>query len=154
MSTEKPKDSKERKRKKPRRNDTPSAAPTRQEKSSLPDPDDKPSNSGKQTSECTCKCHSEPKCCSAPQAGTQANRRLEGINNDDYCIDIVEVERRTGLGKSTIHYLMNNSDFPLPLQMGERATRWWSNEVDLWILTRKRAKGDLGKRHSKLECKT
>ena len=154
MSTEEPKDTKGGKRKKPRRNVTPSAAPTKQDDNSPSNLDHKSSSEGKQISECTCNCHFEPDSSGEGRGPDRPNHRLEGIDDDDYLIPMKLVEHRTGLNRSTVDLFMRTSDFPLPLKMSERAVRWSSNEVDRWILTRKRAKGDLSKRHSKLEGKT
>ena len=74
-----------------------------------------------------------------------------GTAFQDYLIGIKEVERRTGMCRSTINYLMRYSDFPLPLKLGVKMKRWWSGEVNQWLLSRPRAKGDLGKWHSRVE---
>ena len=139
-------------RKKPRRTQKPSAAPTRQEDSpSLPTNDNNSSHAAEKTPNRTR--NSQPGPDPSPTASEcgPANPRIEGIDDDDYLIPMKEVMRRTGLSRGTVEYLMKTADFPLPIQMGRRCVRWWSSEVDHWILTRKRAKGHLGKRHSKLQ---
>ena len=114
----------------------------------------KSSHRATQTPETTCTGHSAPDPRSTTNAELHTNHRLEGIKNDDYLISVKEVGRRTGLTRGTVNYLMTTSDFPLPLKLGIRTVRWWSSEIDHWLMTRERAKGDLGKRHDKLESKT
>ena len=139
-------------KKKPRRNEPQPAAPTRQEESpSLPTNDNNSSHAAKKTPNRTR--NSQPGPDPSPKASEcdPANPRLAGIAHDDYLISMKEVMRRTGLSRGTVEYLMKTADFPLPLKLGGRCVRWWSKEVDEWILTRQRAKGHLGKRHSKLQ---
>ena len=93
---------------------------------------------------------------SAPQpapahSDRETHPQAEGTASVDYLIAMKEVMRRTGLGRGTIYYLMACSDFPLPLKLSLRMVRWWSSEVDRWLKSRPRAKGDLGKWHSRAE---
>ena len=38
---------------------------------------------------------------------------------------------------------MRENTFPLPLQVGARAVRWPSSEVDAWLASRPRATGEI-----------
>ena len=85
--------------------------------------------------------------------GTQTHAKAIGaeFQDQDYLINMKEVMRRTGSSRSTINHLMRYSDFPLPLKLGVKMNRWWSGEIDLWLRSRPRAKGDLGQWHSRVE---
>lgn len=39
----------------------------------------------------------------------------------------------TGLARSTVYDFINNSDFPKPVQLGDRAVGWVEQEVMTWI---------------------
>ena len=56
-----------------------------------------------------------------------------------------EVERRTGLARSSIYEKMANGEFPEPVSLGDRAVAWVEAEVDAWIAERV-AKRDAGVR--------
>ena len=154
MSTETANQAGQRQSKKPRRLDNP-AAPTRQEENSpsIPNSDDKASGNANQAPHRARNGHSESQHPATACADKNQNPRLDGIHPDDYLISNKEVVRRTGLSRGTVEYLMQTADFPLPLKLGAHCVRWWSREVDQWILSRERAKGDLGKRHSKIQEK-
>ena len=154
MSAEKAIQAGQRKRKKPRGSQI-TATPTRQEEysPSIPNSDDRASGIANQVRHSTRKGNSEPGHPATACADKNQNPRLDGIHHDDYLISMKEVVRRTGLSRGTIEYLMRTADFPLPLKLGAKCVRWWSSEVDGWLLTRERAKGDLGKRHSKIQEK-
>lgn len=44
-----------------------------------------------------------------------------------------EVERKTGLKKSTLYELMGKNLFPRPIKIGARAVCWLEGEIDAWI---------------------
>ncbi len=44
-----------------------------------------------------------------------------------------EVERITGLKKSTLYDLMGKNLFPKPIKVGARAVCWLEGEIDSWI---------------------
>ncbi|KHT52849.1 AlpA family transcriptional regulator [Alteromonas marina] len=43
-----------------------------------------------------------------------------------------EVERTTGLKKSTIYLLIKQSQFPSPISLGGRASGWLLSEINQW----------------------
>ena len=53
-----------------------------------------------------------------------------------------EVEKRTGLSRSTIYHLMAMGQFPRPYRVGLRGVRWSLREVDEWAASRPRSHGD------------
>ena len=64
----------------------------------------------------------------------------------DTLIPMTEVERRSGLSRSTIYTEMRADRFPLPLKMpGGKAVRWKASEIDGWIDALPRATGDLNR---------
>ena len=44
-----------------------------------------------------------------------------------------EVQRRTGLSRSTIYVRLDQGRFPKPVSLGARAVGWIESEVDEWI---------------------
>ena len=54
-----------------------------------------------------------------------------------------EVEKITGLGRSSIYRLMQKGDFPRPVRVGPAAVRWMESEVTAWVESRPVAMGDL-----------
>ena len=52
-----------------------------------------------------------------------------------------QVERRTGLARSTLYRMMRAGRFPLPRRIGLRAVRWPESEIETWIETRPRSNG-------------
>ena len=53
-----------------------------------------------------------------------------------------EVERICGLSRSAIYRLMREGRFPEPIQIGPRAVRWKSTEIDAFLASRPRATGE------------
>ncbi|MXW09600.1 MAG: AlpA family transcriptional regulator [Gammaproteobacteria bacterium] len=47
-----------------------------------------------------------------------------------------EVQRRTGLSRSTIYVRLEQGRFPKPVSLGARAVGWIESEVDEWIRER------------------
>ena len=52
-----------------------------------------------------------------------------------------EVERRTGLSRSTIYRYMRLGRFPEPVRVGPAAVRWPLDEIQEWIASRPRSQG-------------
>ena len=53
-----------------------------------------------------------------------------------------EVQRRTGLSRSTIYVRLEQGLFPRPVSLGGRAVGWIESEVDEWIRERISASRD------------
>ena len=53
-----------------------------------------------------------------------------------------EVQRRTGLSRSTIYVRLEQGLFPRPVSLGGRAVGWIESEVDEWIRERIAASRD------------
>ena len=47
-----------------------------------------------------------------------------------------EVQRFTGLSRSSIYRLMEISDFPRPVRIGPRAVRWKLSDITAWLESR------------------
>lgn len=47
-----------------------------------------------------------------------------------------QVEKRTGLSRSTIYLRIQEGTFPKPINLGERAVGWLENEIEAWLATR------------------
>ncbi len=53
-----------------------------------------------------------------------------------------EVERRTGLSRSTIYRKMRDGSFPVPLKVSERAVRWRESDIRAYVDSRPRSYGE------------
>jgi prophage regulatory protein len=47
-----------------------------------------------------------------------------------------QVEKRTGLSRSTIYLRIQEGSFPRPINLGERAVGWLENEIEAWLVAR------------------
>ena len=47
-----------------------------------------------------------------------------------------QVERRTGLSRSTIYLRIHEGTFPRPIKLGARAVGWLDNEIEAWLTER------------------
>ena len=47
-----------------------------------------------------------------------------------------QVERRTGLSRSTIYLRIQEGTFPRPISLGARAVGWLENEIEAWLVAR------------------
>jgi len=43
---------------------------------------------------------------------------------------------RVGYSRSTVYLLINRSEFPKPISIGERAVAWLESDIDAWIEAR------------------
>ena len=53
-----------------------------------------------------------------------------------------EIEARFGMTRSTIYRQMRAGNFPEPIQISAKAVRWKESELEAWLSSRPRAKGD------------
>ena len=54
-----------------------------------------------------------------------------------------EVERMTGLARSSIYRYMQEGDFPRPVRVGPAAVRWKASDITGWLESRPVARGEL-----------
>jgi len=47
-----------------------------------------------------------------------------------------QVEKRTGLGRSSLYKLISDGLFPKPVKLGPRTAAWVESEVDAWAAER------------------
>ena len=62
--------------------------------------------------------------------------------DQDVLLTRPEVERRTGLSRSTIYKKMREGTFPVPLKVSERAVRWRESEIRAYVDPRPRSYGE------------
>ena len=55
-----------------------------------------------------------------------------------------EVERITGMSRSSIYRLMQEGKFPRPVRVGPAAVRWRASDITAWIESRPVATGEFG----------
>jgi prophage regulatory protein len=58
-----------------------------------------------------------------------------------------QVERRTGLKRSTMYLMIAEGEFPKPIKLRKRSAGWVEHEIEDWIVKR------IKKREGKLESK-
>ena len=56
------------------------------------------------------------------------------------------VMERTGLSKASIYRLIRADDFPAAIRLCSRAVGWRAEQIDEWIASRERARGDAASR--------
>ena len=54
-----------------------------------------------------------------------------------------EVEKITGMSRSSIYRLMQYGEFPRPVRIGPAAVRWKASDIMAWIESRPVATGEL-----------
>ena len=47
-----------------------------------------------------------------------------------------QVEKRTGLSRSSIYLRIQEGTFPRPINLGVRAVGWLENEIEAWLAER------------------
>ena len=67
----------------------------------------------------------------------------------DTLLTRAEVERRTGLRRSSVYRLMRAGRFPAPLKVGPASVRWPASEIEAWIASLPRSHGDATRHASK-----
>ena len=55
-----------------------------------------------------------------------------------------EVEKITGISRSSIYRLMPDGEFPRPVKVGPAAVRWRESDITAWVESRPVADGDSG----------
>ena len=64
------------------------------------------------------------------------------MTDQDRLLRREEVEARCGIARTTIYRLMRAGQFPEPLRVGPRAVRWRASEIEAWLASRPRARGE------------
>ena len=64
------------------------------------------------------------------------------LTDQDVLLTRREVERRTGLSRSTIYRKMSDGSFPVPLKVSERAVRWRESDICAYVDSRPRSYGE------------
>ena len=68
-------------------------------------------------------------------ASTADTKMLEPLPADDTMLRMTDVERLTGITKSTIKRMMADGRFPRPMRLGVRAIGWPASDVRTFIKT-------------------
>ena len=55
-----------------------------------------------------------------------------------------EVERITGLSRSSIYRLKQDGDFPRPVRVGPSAVRWKESDIAAWLESRPVTRSEVG----------
>ncbi len=64
---------------------------------------------------------------------TRAAQPLHAAQLADALLRLSTVEAITGLGKSTIYAKLANNEFPQPIRLGTRCTRFRAGDVQAWL---------------------
>jgi len=67
------------------------------------------------------------------------------LTDQDVLLTRREVERRTGLSRSTLYRKMRNGTFPVPVKVSERAVRWRDSDIRAYVDSRPRSYGETTK---------
>ena len=67
------------------------------------------------------------------------------LTDQDVLLTRPEVERRTGLSRSTIYRKMREGTFPVPLKVSERAVRRRERDIRAYVDSRPRAYSETAK---------
>ena len=51
-------------------------------------------------------------------------------------VRLLEVQRKTGLGRSSVYKYMGEGSFPKSITLGPRAIGWLESDIDRWIAER------------------
>ena len=65
--------------------------------------------------------------------------------DQDVLLTRPEVERRTGLSRSTLYRKMREGTFPVPLKVSERVVRWRDSDIRAYVDSRPRSYGQTTK---------
>ena len=63
----------------------------------------------------------------------------------DRLVRLPEVQYLCGLSRTGIYDLIGSGNFPVPVRIGTRTVGWRLSEIQLWIESRPRAAGFLGR---------
>ena len=55
-----------------------------------------------------------------------------------------QVEKITGLSRSSIYRLMQDGEFPRPVKVGPAAVRWRASDITAWLESRPVSTGEFG----------
>ena len=70
--------------------------------------------------------------------------KQESHSPDDF-LRRPEVERKTGLSRSSLYRLIAEGEFPAPYRLGPRTSGWKWGEIQAWLESRRRVQsGDRG----------
>ncbi len=58
------------------------------------------------------------------------------MNEEDRLLNVKEVSALLGVSRTTLHRLVSAGNFPKPVRVGKRASRWRQSEVLVWMETR------------------
>ncbi len=61
-----------------------------------------------------------------------------------------EVEKITGISRSSIYRLMQEGEFPRPVRVGSAAVRWRESDITVWLESRPVATGEIGSSNAAL----
>lgn len=64
---------------------------------------------------------------------TRASQPLHAVQLADALLRMSTVESCTGLSRSTIYAKLAAGDFPKPIRLGSRCTRWRAADVSAWL---------------------
>ena len=55
------------------------------------------------------------------------------MTEEDRLLNAREVTELIGVSRTTLHRLVAANQFPRPIRVGQRASRWWKSQVLQWI---------------------
>ncbi|WP_397536043.1 helix-turn-helix transcriptional regulator [Roseateles sp.] len=77
--------------------------------------------------------HTEPTSGDVTQASNRNPQPLHAVQLADALLRITTVRHATGLSTATIYRKLAAGEFPEPVRLGKRCTRWKSESIRAWI---------------------
>jgi prophage regulatory protein len=74
----------------------------------------------------------------APKSRQRRQQPLHATQIADALLKMPTVEVWTGLSRSTIYAMLSRDQFPQPVRLGARCTRWKAGDVQAWLAAQTR----------------
>ena len=69
----------------------------------------------------------------------QPKMAQEKQDNQKHIIRLRQVLAQVGLSRATVYKMIGRSEFPKPVQIGQRSVGWLTEEVNSWLRSRPHA---------------
>lgn len=84
-----------------------------------------------------------------PKAPTASGQSLGALQIDDALLRRATVEQATGLSTASIYRLLSKRQFPEPVRLSTRCTRWRAGDIRAWLIAQAEARPEAADRTPK-----
>lgn len=84
-----------------------------------------------------------------PKAPTASGQSLGALQIDDALLRRSTVEQATGLSTASIYRLLSKQQFPQPVRLSTRCTRWRAGDIRAWLVAQAEARPEAAERTAK-----